>query len=125
MQVGDSDGATIKIWNDLWISGVTDVKIANKPLVDTCNVSMVCELIVNGKWQLDPISRWITNDEAEAIRAIPLSSRGRKDKLVWSLNKNSKYTVRSGHALAKSVNLWHNMAPNSSKIISNDLWKAL
>lgn len=52
-------------------------------------------------------------EEADAIRAISMSSRRVVDKLAWAFNRNGKFSVKSGNFLAKNGKSKMCMAPSS------------
>lgn len=90
------DGSCIKIWGDKWIPGIVNgcLGVAQPGL--NCNLQMVNELIVDGCWNLQDLSQWITEEECRAILSIPLAHNSVADKLIWAGTKNGIYTVKNG-----------------------------
>lgn len=122
-QVGD--GASIDIWKDAWIPGIKGGRLTGRPLDTDCNASLVKDLIVDGSWFLDEILQWISPADTEAILVIPISGSGRSDRLMWSPNKNGKYYVSSGYAVAFSDKDSVCTVATCSSTVPNNLWKAL
>lgn len=55
-----------------------------------------------GRWNLDLISELFSDEEAQAILKILLSSIGVKDRFVWMSTKNGQYTVSSGYTVEQA-----------------------
>lgn len=74
-------------------------------------------------WNLTPISPSITTAVANAIQSIPLISPHLIDKLVWSLEKNGLFSIRSAYHLQRSLHPITVNSPQSSHQISVTVWK--
>ncbi|KAK9929756.1 hypothetical protein M0R45_026841 [Rubus argutus] len=53
-----------------------------------------------GDWDVASVERIGTVQEAEAILNIPIVRSAARDKLIWSFNRNGKFSVKSGYWLA-------------------------
>lgn len=98
-QVGD--GERIKIWRDNWIPSPTTYRIIT-PEQHLSFEPRVKELIDGDsrEWKVDFIRQRFLPQDTDAILSIPLCARGARDRLVWTDNKNGKFSVRSAYRLA-------------------------
>ena len=98
-QVGD--GERIKIWRDKWISSPTTYKIIT-PEQHLSFEPRVKELIDGDsrEWKVDFIRQRFLPQDTDAILSIPLCAHGAHARLVWTDNKNGKFSVRSAYRLA-------------------------
>lgn len=114
----------INIWRDRWIPGLVSGGLGNVQGGLGCNVQYVHELIVDGRWDLQELRQWISEEEYKAITGIPLSLCGAADKLIWNGSKNGMYNVKNGYHLAKkSADGGRYCSASSSFVCSEKLWK--
>ena len=94
-QVGD--GISINIATDSWIPGVPDFKPdANTSLPQ--DMVKVSDLIsYTGVWNEGLVRQVFTPNEASAILAIPLSYEDASDRVVWRLEKNGDFNVKTAY----------------------------
>ncbi|KAL6213530.1 hypothetical protein ACLB2K_012977 [Fragaria x ananassa] len=94
-QVGD--GIFINGATDSWIPGVPDFKPdANTSLPQ--DMVKVSDLIsYTGVWNEGLVRQVFTPNEASAILAIPLSSEDTSDRVVWRLEKNGEFSVKTAY----------------------------
>ena len=97
-QVGD--GKFINIWEDRWIPGSGDGKVKTRRAGDV-ELQEVSELIKEGVWDKELITKVFDKDEGKQILSIPLGEVPRKDRLFWAFSTTGVYTVKSGYRLAK------------------------
>ncbi|KAK6146062.1 hypothetical protein DH2020_019931 [Rehmannia glutinosa] len=88
-------------------------------------------LMVNGLiqqdeqiWNKELIDDLFNQEEAAAIRTIPISSYRREDRLIWHYSKDGQYRVKSGYKVAKSLQENIEAVPSTSIQISG-IWKWL
>ncbi|XP_061999168.1 uncharacterized protein LOC133716477 [Rosa rugosa] len=130
-QIGD--GNTTNIWADCWLPGVPEFKpLGNNGAIE--EVGQVRDLITNTRlWNVPLIRRLFPLAEAEAILRLPFRRRVVPDRVVWRLEKDGKFTVktayrfdfsssnsRSPFQLSVGVNFWKKLwkitIPNSAKV---------
>ncbi|KAK4274243.1 hypothetical protein QN277_017497 [Acacia crassicarpa] len=118
------DGASISIWDDIW---VPQVDFPDKPsnLNPIIAEGRVCDLIVNGKWDLTLISQYISSEVKSAIYGINILSNGLPDKLVWTSAQNGVYSVKAGYHTSKEKVLSDGNKAGSSIVIPTSCWKSV
>ncbi|KAM5553802.1 hypothetical protein ABKV19_025832 [Rosa sericea] len=134
-QIGD--GEMVDIWSDSWIPELPSGKPSRNGIA-LADVTKVQDLIgASGIWNASLIRSLFQVEEAEVILNIPLSSRAVSDRLVWKLERDGKFSVKSAYRLSFTnsncrssftlpVNggfwkkLWKVMVPNVAKIY---IWK--
>ncbi|XP_074266604.1 uncharacterized protein LOC141589883 [Silene latifolia] len=102
----------LDIWKDKWIYGLSlgqllglsDHEIYMKPALNVCHLQNA-----DGTWKVDVVYSLCGETMAPYILSIPLSSEDFDDSLFWALNKNGRYSVKSGYAVAFS-HLWSSKA---------------
>ncbi|XP_062028872.1 uncharacterized protein LOC133744858 [Rosa rugosa] len=119
-QIGN--GTQVNIWSDSWVpslpSGQPDV---NATALE--EVAGVQDLISNtGSWNVELINRLFSVEEAEAILSIPLSSRNVEDRLVWKLERDGKYSVKTAYRFSFSHS---NSRSPFELFVGVDFWKKL
>ena len=53
------------------------------------------------KWEA--IGGWISDTAKQYIRSIPVCANGEKDGYVWPMEKDGKYSAKSGYHVLKPV----------------------
>ena len=98
-QVGD--GESIRVWCDKWVPKPSTYRVVT-PEKQSPRVTLVKDLINKGcfEWDRDLVKRCFNAEDASAILGIPLSSMGRKDRLIWAACKSGKFSVKSAYELA-------------------------
>ncbi|XP_061999224.1 uncharacterized protein LOC133716539 [Rosa rugosa] len=130
-QIGD--GNTVNIWSDCWLPGVQDFKPMDNSIAAN-EVQQVSDLMIQaGLWNTSLIRRLFPLTEADAILSLPLSSRYVDDRVVWRLEKNGRFSVKTAYRfdfatsnarspfhLSVGVALWKKLwkvnIPSSAKI---------
>lgn len=79
-----------------WLPSFGNGKLISSDPGLECDAVMVEDLIVEGKWKLDKVERWLMVDEVEAILRIPLPMHQMQDSLVWAGDKKGVYSVKGG-----------------------------
>ncbi|XP_062006063.1 uncharacterized protein LOC133723263 [Rosa rugosa] len=119
-QIGN--GTQVNIWSDSWVPSLP----SGKPNVNATaleEVAGVQDLISNtGSWNVELINRLFSVEEAEAILSIPLSSRNVEDRLVWKLERDGKYSVKTAYQFSFSHS---NSRSPFELFVGVDFWKKL
>lgn len=58
---------------------------------------------VHKSWNVVSLRRWLSQEEVEAIKIIPIGMRERDDVLVWHHSNSGQYTVKSGYSSAQKL----------------------
>lgn len=91
-----------------------------------CDLRLVSELIVNGRWCLGQLRMWVSEHEIQEICKVPISRHALDDRLAWAPKKDGVYAVKSGYFQAKMLqNESRVCGANVSFVCSNDLWKVV
>jgi hypothetical protein len=77
-----------------------------------------------GWWDHNVIDECFNEEEARAIKAIPLSCTNQEDRMIWSGTTNGLFSVKSGYHLAKE-DLEHSKAGSSNGFHNSDIWKMI
>ncbi|KAK4268822.1 hypothetical protein QN277_022056 [Acacia crassicarpa] len=119
------DGTDIRIWGDTWVPG--DVFPARPRTTDVPIIAegRVCDLIVDGQWNLSPIDHYVSAKVKEAIYRIPIPSSGLKDKLMWTNAKNGVYSVKLEYHCQRGCKAANMDRPGSSTVIHSSCWNAI
>ena len=99
-QVGD--GNTIKVQQDRWLLDSRNRKVKSNK-AGQAEVHYVKDLIRQGKWDKDLLSKIFDKEEAQKIANIPINIYQRKDRIMWNHSKFEVYTVKSGYVLAREM----------------------
>ncbi|CAL2248626.1 unnamed protein product [Prunus armeniaca] len=85
------------------------------------------EAIINrelDEWNLDLIRHAISDSDARAITRIKFGSSTLPDRLIWPMERNGSYSVRSGYHWLHNIECRRrNPRPSSSMAIDPRLWK--
>ncbi|XP_042969016.1 uncharacterized protein LOC122301687 [Carya illinoinensis] len=65
-----------------------------------------------------------SEEKIKAITSIPISARGREDRLTWHLTNNGLYSVKSGYHHQKQLEA-EELGENSQKWLEIGMWKRL
>ncbi|KAK4285072.1 hypothetical protein QN277_001816 [Acacia crassicarpa] len=119
------DGSAIRIWGDPWVPG--DLFPARPRSTDIPIIAegRVCDLIVDGQWNLSPISQYVSAEVKEAIYKIPIPSNGLADKLVWTNARDGVYTVKLGYHRRKEGKPANVDRASSSTVIQSRCWNLI
>jgi hypothetical protein len=84
--------------NDPWVRGVYGSWIQSSPSQDVHNLR-VSDLIIDEErvWDIDKIESLFSNEMVQAILDTPLFAEVQNDRIVWMLERNGRYTVKSGY----------------------------
>lgn len=96
------DGKTSSIWKDKWVPGNEEGLIKTKKQQEW-NVSKVSDLIKEGRWNTEMLSRLFEVVDQVNIMNIPLSLHDTKDKIYWCKTPTGEYSVKSGYRCAKEL----------------------
>ncbi|KAL4607916.1 hypothetical protein ACB092_09G209800, partial [Castanea dentata] len=93
-QVGD--GENIQIWKDKWLQNPSTYRVVT-PECTSLQGGRVCDLIDGDRmeWMEGLIRQNFLPEDVKAILSILLSTHGGRDCVIWTGNKNGKFTVRS------------------------------
>jgi hypothetical protein len=93
-------GKSTRIWSDKWLpSPSSGLPLSPPTLLDADEYVSSLILHDSGTWNSELIDQVFIPSDAELIKSIPLSIQVRDDALVWSREKNGKYSVRSAYRL--------------------------
>ena len=112
-QVGD--GKSIRVWCDKWVPKPSTYMVVSLETQSPW-VILVKDLINRGifKWDADLVNRCFNAKDASAILGIPLSSMGRKDRLIWVACNSGKFSVKSAYELAYEEQIEQNRGDYSN-----------
>ncbi|KAK8596692.1 hypothetical protein V6N12_065172 [Hibiscus sabdariffa] len=70
-----------------------------------CEESLVSHLInmEDREWNTNRLNELFTSSNVKQIISLPIGGPFVKDELVWHLNKNGFYTVKSGYYLLSNL----------------------
>ncbi|KAF7842227.1 reverse transcriptase [Senna tora] len=88
------DGSRVGFWEDRWIPTLTGNKLNDVNGDVNLKVSYV---ISNGSWDVSKLVGLASQEELNAILAIPLRSGRLEDRLMLDEAKNGLYYVKLGH----------------------------
>ncbi|KAM0958977.1 hypothetical protein EV1_024001 [Malus domestica] len=92
-------GDHVRVWVDKWIPSLPSGHPT--PLEDDeTRGSLVVSSIIdheNSAWQLDSITDLLSTEDRETILTTPISDPTKYDRLVWSGDRKSKFSVKSGY----------------------------
>lgn len=92
-------GKQVKIWDHDWIPPPHNGLISPTSQVPCDAPTFVYDLIdrTSESWNLQTIAPLISNQVFTIISSIPFGSSTEDDRLIWPLNLNGSYTVKSGY----------------------------
>ena len=87
--------------NDPWVRGVHGSWIQS-PQSQGVHSLRVSDLIVDEErvWDIDKLESLFPDDMVQAILDTPLFAEVQNDKIVWMMERNGRYTVKTGYKLA-------------------------
>ena len=90
-------------------------------------VTLVKDLINRGtfEWGVDMVNQSFNPVDASAILGIPLSSTGRRDRLIWAACNSGKFSVKSPYALAYEERIEQNRGDCSNNSSCKQVWKGI
>ena len=88
------NGRSIRIWKDRWVPRL-DNFTPGSPTEVRHDDALVSDLIdvETGNWDTEQIANLFSHNDADLIRAIPLSKTDAPDILVWHWEQNGLYSV--------------------------------
>lgn len=98
------DGKSIDLWSDPWVGDEAGRFIMSEKIA---GMNVVRDLMSeNGKeWNIAVIESHFVERDQRCILAIPLSSRGLQDTLLWAYSKDGTYSVKTAYMLGKWGNI--------------------
>ncbi|XP_024200200.1 uncharacterized protein LOC112203464 [Rosa chinensis] len=115
-------GTEVNIWNDNWLLSLPSGR-PHETAAGLAEVSQVSDLhTTNGDWNYDMIVRLFSSEEVEAILSVPLSLRRVDDRLVWKLERDGKYLVKTAYRFSFS----HSPSCVPFELsVNTDFWKKI
>uniref|UniRef100_A0A2N9GNN9 Reverse transcriptase domain-containing protein n=1 Tax=Fagus sylvatica TaxID=28930 RepID=A0A2N9GNN9_FAGSY len=112
------DGTSINVWKDPWIPWLQDFKARPKNDNDQQFPIMVSSLIDSNShcWKQELLEQLFDSTTKEAINKITIPLRPRNDKIVWLLEKNGLFSVKSAYNLCQNLPNTNQNAVEWSKI---------
>ncbi|KAG6647478.1 hypothetical protein CIPAW_07G081700 [Carya illinoinensis] len=119
------DGRSNNIWKAKWVSSFPYFKLVSSRERDYW-CEKVCDLFQPGqrRWNENMLKQLFLEEEIKAITSIPISSRGREDRLTWSLTSNGLYSINSGYHHQQQLEA-EELGENSQKQMEKGMWKRL
>ena len=77
------------------------------------------------EWKWEAIGGWISDTAKQYIRSIPVCANGEKDGYVWPMEKDGKYSAKSGYHVLKPVQVRRDIPVPSSHRIGGGIWKEI
>lgn len=118
------NGQRIHIWQDKWIPSPTTFKVSFS--VNLLPSDAEVNLLINpekGECEAGLVQQIFLPNDAETILSIPLSNRLPPDKVIWAVNKNGRFSVRSAYRLAMEE-VWKERNGDSSDCSTmKQIWK--
>ena len=95
--------------------------------IQSPRVTLVKDLINRGtfEWDADLVNQCFNTKDASAILGIPLSSTGRKDRLIWAACNFGKFSVKSAYALVYEEKIEQNKGDCSNDSHCKRVWKCI
>ncbi|GMQ06315.1 hypothetical protein CsSME_00050951 [Camellia sinensis var. sinensis] len=102
------NGQWVQVWNDKWIPSFKGFKLTSSQPRD-CHLQRVAHAFdpVHKSWNVISLRRWLSQEEFEAIKTLPIGMRERDDVLVWHYSNSGQYTVKLGYSLARKLSVRH------------------
>jgi hypothetical protein len=87
--------------NDPWVRGVQGSWIQSPQSQGVHSLS-VFDLIVTEErvWDIDKIESLFPDDMVQAILDTPLFAEVQNDRITWMMERNRRYTIKTGYKLA-------------------------
>ncbi|OMP10786.1 hypothetical protein COLO4_04272 [Corchorus olitorius] len=120
------NGESIRIWEDSWVPDMRLIQPQGSADQIAQLPQRVSEILdrENGVWNLESIRNFIPTDVYQAIQRIPIGQTTENDEIIWPVNKDGNYTVKSGYHVMKDNEVASmKKSPSSSHTVSRDVWK--
>jgi len=87
--------------NDPWVRDVHGSWIQS-PQSESVHSLRVSDLIVDEEqvWDIDKLESLFPDDVVQAVLDTPLSAEVQNDRIAWMMERNRRYTVKTGYKLA-------------------------
>ncbi|KAK4278800.1 hypothetical protein QN277_016598 [Acacia crassicarpa] len=119
------DGSAVRIWGDPWVPGGVFPARPRTSDIPIISEGRVCDLIVDGRWNLSPITPYVSAEVIRAIHEIPIPANGLEDKLVWTNARDGVYTVKLGYHRRKDRISESVRTAGPSIVIPSRCWKLI
>ncbi|CAN1755524.1 Putative ribonuclease H protein At1g65750 [Linum perenne] len=95
------NGQQVNIWDDPWLRGEDGSWIVS-PMVEGLEHLVVNDLIVPGmpEWDEGLLGDLFSARDIESILFMTPPASNEKDRIIWGLSRDGRYTVRSAYRLA-------------------------
>ena len=119
-------GNEIRVWSDKWIPRPSTYKVTTLERPSSKD-ALVCELINRDtkEWDRVKIEQWFLPEDRDEILSIPLSTTNNRDRVIWAVNRNGKFSVKSAYILALEEQKQTAMADCSNGATRRRLWKTI
>ncbi|KAL4341176.1 hypothetical protein GQ457_08G012070 [Hibiscus cannabinus] len=96
-------GFSINIWSEAWIEGTDTDRVVSNEI--NPNFTLVSDLIDHSRftWKVETILFLFSDDQANQILSMPLSSSNPDDAIIWRFDSSGCYSVKSGYRLLAHV----------------------
>ncbi|KAL2935537.1 hypothetical protein RDABS01_018655, partial [Bienertia sinuspersici] len=116
------NGTSINVRDDAWLPGDTQLRVPTPNMESPADLR-VADLLdaERGEWCEEKIELHLSNEDANLVRQIPLSSRLPADVRYWWPTSDGVYTTKSGYWMGRIGHLrdWVTMFGGEA----GDLWK--
>ena len=120
------NGERIRIWGDRWLPKPSTFMVSSPRLFMPQDMK-VGELIdkKEASWKVGAVDALFLPHEAEAIKAIPISSNLPEDKQIWAWNSNGVFFVKNAYWFASQMSLADSMGSTSDGSQERSFWKRI
>ena len=98
----------VKMFQFGMIIGCLVWRVGHPGLMDSQILEKVSEIIVEstGEWRLGEVDHWLTEEQRDAIKVIPIGRQRGEDEMVWPFSKDGKYSAKSWYHKMKQKKVW-------------------
>ncbi|XP_020424514.1 uncharacterized protein LOC18771072 [Prunus persica] len=121
------DGSRVHLWTDKWLPCVANPILRPTDGSTRDDTLMVSTIInpISMQWNLSSICDAISDRDLEIFLTLPLGDGSESDRVIWPLNRNGDYSVKSGYHLIHSGDSSNvHLCPSSLHAPTNVLRKA-
>ena len=121
-----NNGRSVDVWKDNWLPGKVGGIISPIGGSNRFTPLTVSTLIDqnDGTWKLSHLAHVINEADSCAIHSIPLCNMEECDRLIWPLEEDGCYSVRTGYHTIFRESLKPDLSTATcSTIIDKELWK--
>ncbi|KAL0017429.1 hypothetical protein SO802_004498 [Lithocarpus litseifolius] len=120
------NGERIRIWGDKWLPKPLTFMVSSPRLFMPQDMK-VGELIDKevDSWKVGAVDALFLPHEAEAIKAIPISTNLPEDKQIWAWSTNGVFSVKNAYWVASQMSLVESTGSSSEGSQERSFWKSI